>query len=149
MKNILFIGIFHETNCFIKEKTKLKDFEILKKKEILDLKNDFSQISGFLNFCKTKNLNIFSTVNFTATPSGIVESKVFEIFWKKFIKFFNEIKKNKFDAIYLSLHGAMVTENIFDVEGELLERLKKIKTLKNVPVFGVFDLHANFTKKMA
>ena len=30
MKNILFIGIFHETNCFIKEKTKLKDFEILK-----------------------------------------------------------------------------------------------------------------------
>ncbi|HIC41765.1 MAG TPA: microcystin degradation protein MlrC, partial [Pelagibacterales bacterium] len=73
MKNILFIGIFHETNCFIKEKTKLKDFEILKKKEILDLKNDFSQISGFLNFCKTKNLNVFSTVNFTATPSGIVE----------------------------------------------------------------------------
>ena len=149
MKNILFIGIFHETNCFIKEKTKLKDFEILKQKEILDLKNDFSQISGFLNFCKTKNLNVFSTVNFTATPSGIVESKVFEIFWKKFIKSFNEIKKNKFDAIYLSLHGAMVTENIFDVEGELLERLKKIKTLKNVPVFGVFDLHANFTKKMA
>ena len=125
MKNILFIGIFHETNCFIKEKTKLKDFEILKQKEILDLKNDFSQISGFLNFCKTKNLNVFSTVNFTATPSGIVESKVFEIFWKKFIKFFNEIKKNKFDAIYLSLHGAMVTENIFDVEGELHERLKK------------------------
>ena len=32
MKNILFIGIFHETNCFIKEKTKLKDFKILKKK---------------------------------------------------------------------------------------------------------------------
>ena len=102
MKNILFIGIFHETNCFIKEKTKLKDFEILKQKEILDLKNDFSQISGFLNFCKTKNLNVFSTVNFTATPSGIVESKVFEIFWKKFIKSFNEIKKiNLMQFIYL------------------------------------------------
>ena len=89
MKNILFIGIFHETNCFIKEKTKLKDFEILKKKEILDLANDFSQISGFLNFCKNKNLNDFPTVSFTATPSGIVENKVFEIFWKKFIKIFN------------------------------------------------------------
>ena len=149
MKNILFIGIFHETNCFIKQKTLLKDFEILKKKEILNLTNDFSQISGFLNFCKNKNLNVFPTVSFTATPSGIVENKVFEIFWKKFIKIFNQIKENKFDAIFLSLHGAMVTDKIFDVEGELLKRLKKIKTLKNVPVFGVFDLHANFTKKMA
>jgi len=149
MKNILFIGIFHETNCFIKEKTKLKDFEILKQKEIFNLTNDFSQISGFLNFCKNKNLIVFPTINFTATPSGIVENKVFETFWKKFIKIFNKIKKNKFDAIFLSLHGAMVTESIFDVEGELLERLKKIKNLKNVPIFGVFDLHANFTKKMS
>ena len=54
MKNILFIGIFHETNCFIKEKTKLKDFEILKKKEIFLL---FPIKQKFLLFLKLSQKN--------------------------------------------------------------------------------------------
>ena len=53
MKNILFIGIFHETNCFIKEKTKLKDFEILKKKEILSTAAKFPNLFVTLNSSKT------------------------------------------------------------------------------------------------
>ncbi|PPR46057.1 MAG: hypothetical protein CFH16_00077 [Alphaproteobacteria bacterium MarineAlpha5_Bin6] len=149
MKNILFAGIFHETNCFLQEKTRMKDFDILKKNEIFELKGDCSQVSGFIDFSLSNNLNIIPIVNYTATPSGIVEDEVLEYFWQEFERESNEIKSTKIDAIFLSLHGAMITESIFDVEGEILKRIKKNEYLKNVPIFGVFDLHANFTKSMA
>ena len=149
MKNILFAGIFHETNCFLQEKTKIKDFDILKKNEIFDLRGDFSQVSGFLDFALSNNLNIIPIVNYTATPSGIVEDEVLENFWNEFEHESNKVKNIKIDAIFLSLHGAMITESVFDVEGEILKRIKKDDHLKNVPIFGVFDLHANFTSSMA
>lgn len=53
------------------------------------------------------------------------------------------------DAIYLVLHGAMVTTTLRDVEGEFLQRIRTIPELARVPIFGVFDLHANFTFFMA
>jgi len=41
----------------------------------------------------------------------------------------------------------MVSESCEDVEGEILARLRR--KVGAVPVFGVFDLHANFTERMA
>ena len=96
MKNILFAGIFHETNCFLQEKTRMKDFDILKKNEIFELKGDCSQVSGFIDFSLSNNLNIIPIVNYTATPSGIVEDEVLEYFWQEFERESNEIKSTKF-----------------------------------------------------
>ena len=95
------------------------------------------------------NLNIIPIANYTATPSGIVEDQVLNNFWNDFENELDQIKDIKVDGIFLSLHGAMITESIFDVEGEILKRIKKNNFLKNVPIFGVFDLHANFTQSMA
>ncbi len=53
------------------------------------------------------------------------------------------------DAIYLVLHGAMVTTTYRDVEGELLRRLREIPAFTKVRIFGVFDLHANFSHDMS
>lgn len=53
------------------------------------------------------------------------------------------------DAIFFVLHGAMVSQSFPDVEGELLERMRRVPGLEKVPIFGVFDLHANFTQRMA
>jgi microcystin degradation protein MlrC len=53
------------------------------------------------------------------------------------------------DAIYLVLHGAMVSQSCLDVEGEILERIRQLPGAEKIPIFGVFDLHANFTARMA
>jgi microcystin degradation protein MlrC len=53
------------------------------------------------------------------------------------------------EAIYLVLHGAMVSQSFDDVEGELLGRVRALEGAADVPVFGVFDLHAHFTARMA
>jgi microcystin degradation protein MlrC len=43
----------------------------------------------------------------------------------------------------------MVTQALDDVEGELLARIRRLPGAERVPIFGVFDLHANFTERMA
>lgn len=51
------------------------------------------------------------------------------------------------DAVYLDLHGAMVTEHYDDGEGELLQRVRAIVG-ERVPVVASLDLHANVTERM-
>ena len=51
------------------------------------------------------------------------------------------------DAVYLDLHGAMVSEKHDDGEGELLRRIRAVVG-DRVPVVMSLDLHANVTRQM-
>lgn len=51
------------------------------------------------------------------------------------------------DAVYLDLHGAMVTEDFEDGEGELLRRIRRVVGEK-MPVLASIDYHANVTALM-
>ena len=51
------------------------------------------------------------------------------------------------DAVYLDLHGAMVTEHFDDGEGEILARVRKVIG-KDLPLVVSLDLHANVTPEM-
>src|SRR3546814_11453936 len=51
------------------------------------------------------------------------------------------------DAVYLDLHGAMVTETYEDAEGELLRRIRAVVG-PEIPVVISLDYHANVTPAM-
>jgi microcystin degradation protein MlrC len=51
------------------------------------------------------------------------------------------------DAVYLDLHGAMVTEHLDDGEGEILARVREVIG-KDLPMVVSLDLHANVTPEM-
>src|SRR5690606_37873596 len=51
------------------------------------------------------------------------------------------------DAVYLDLHGAMVTEAFEDGEGELLRRIRCVVD-QHVPIVATLDYHANVTSAM-
>src|SRR5690606_19116168 len=51
------------------------------------------------------------------------------------------------DAIYLDLHGAMVTEHLEDGEGELLRRIRAVVG-PDLPIVASLDFHANITAAM-
>ena len=51
------------------------------------------------------------------------------------------------DAVYLDLHGAMVSEAFDDGEGELLRRIRDVVG-ERVPIVASLDLHANVTRRM-
>lgn len=149
MTRVLFAGIFHETHCFVPGTTGLADFKIERGDEIFARRGDGSQVDGFLEVADREGWTVVPTCSYTATPSGRVEDEVLEAFWADLMPRVERAAREGVDAVYLSLHGAMVTESVDDVEGELLARLRAIAALSTVPIFGVFDLHANQTEVMA
>jgi len=56
-------------------------------------------------------------------------------------------KQPHVDGVLLALHGAMVTEEMEDGEGQLLQRLR-LRLGPDVPIVTTLDLHANVTARM-
>jgi len=154
MTNTIFVsGIFHETHTFLHEKTALTHFKKLSLyhgQEILDHNRDNgSPMDGFLSYARNKQWRVIPGVHLAAMPSGTVEEEVIQYFREHFFSRLEEVF-DTIDAIYLVLHGAMVSENTTDVEGSLLEELHYFMQHKgrHVPVVAVLDLHANVSQKM-
>ncbi len=87
-------------------------------------------------------------IDLRATPGPIVEDRVVEGFWSEIDAALDREEPRGLDGVYLVLHGAMVSQSLRDVEGEILGRLRDRLGI-DVPVCGVLDLHANCTAKMA
>lgn len=145
---VLLAGLFHETHCFVPDATGLSDFRIELDDALPARRGDGSQMDGFLEVADREGWQIVPTCSYTATPSGRVEDAVVEAFFADLMPRAERAARQGIDAIYLSLHGAMVSQSVDDVEGELLRRLRTVPGLGDVPLFGVFDLHANLTEAM-
>ena len=149
MTKVLLAGLFHETHCFTDDRTALADFRIDRGEALLARRGDGSQIDGFIEAADEAGWTIVPSAAYTAMPSGIVTTDVFEAFWRDVEPVARRAASDGVHAVFLSLHGAMVTEAIEDVEGELMARLRGVPGLADLPLFGVFDLHANFTEAMS
>ena len=140
---ILFGGIFHETHTFLEGTTAWSDFIVNRDDEILKKLGDGSPTDGFLQVAQDSGLEVIPTIDARALPSAILEDEVFENFWVEFAQRATPALATGIDAIYLVLHGAMCTQTIRDPEGELLTRIRALPGAADLPIFGVFDLHAN------
>jgi microcystin degradation protein MlrC len=145
---VLLAGIFHETHCFVGDTTGLADFKVERDGAVLARRGDGSQVDGFLEVAGRAGWEVVPACNYTATPSGRVEDAVVDAFFADLMPRAERAAADGVDAVFLSLHGAMVSQSHDDVEGELLARLRAVRGLATVPVFGVFDLHANLTDAM-
>ena len=77
-----------------------------------------------------------------AMPSGPVERDAYE----RMAGAICEAVAKGCDGVLLDLHGAMVTVDHEDGEGELLARIRKIAP--DVPIAVTLDLHTNLTQRM-
>ncbi len=80
-----------------------------------------------------------------ASPSAQVTDDAFERIAGEIVRRLTEA--GPVDAVYLDLHGAMVTEQHDDGEGELLARVRRVVGAR-VPIVASLDLHANVTRAM-
>jgi microcystin degradation protein MlrC len=80
-----------------------------------------------------------------ASPSAHVTADAFE----RILKGITENLENagRVDGVYLDLHGAMVSEEFEDGEGEILRRVRAVVGPR-VPIVASLDLHANVTRAM-
>ena len=80
-------------------------------------------MGGYLAVADELDAEVVVPVCASAPPSGPVDSEAYETFCRMIT---DAVAQGGFDALWLDLHGAMVTERYDDGEGELLRRIRAI-----------------------
>lgn len=153
MTRIAVGGFLHETNTFAPTKATWEAFvhgggwpamtigaDVLKVMRGINV-----GLAGFVEEADAKGWELIPTVACGASPSAHVTEDAFERVVKIMI---DGIKAaGQLDAVYLDLHGAMVTEHLDDGEGEILARVREVIG-PDLPLVVSIDLHANVTPRM-
>src|SRR5437667_3695728 len=109
------------------------------------IRNMNAGLAGFIDAAEAKGWDLIPTIACGASPSAHVTKDAFERIVKVIVD--GIASAGKLDAVYLDLHGAMVTEHLDDGEGEILARVRKVIG-KDLPLVVSLDLHANVTPEM-
>ncbi|WP_332607521.1 M81 family metallopeptidase [Achromobacter sp. ESBL13] len=149
--HILVAGFQHETNTFAPSKAGYDNFvrgegfpAMVRGQDMLALRSVNIPAGGFFNAIQAAGHTVHPVIWAGASPSAHVTRDAFERIAGEIL---DAARAGGYDAVYLDLHGAMVTEHLDDGEGELLARLRQIVG-PAVPVVASLDLHANVTAQM-
>jgi microcystin degradation protein MlrC len=149
MKRVLIAGMFHETHTFLPGQTGLDQFLISRGEELLAAIGDASPLAGTLETARDCGWEVVPAIDYRALPSPTVSDEVVEQWWREFESYATKALEKNLDGVFLVLHGAMASESLPDVEGELLRRIRGIEGLSTLPIGGVTDLHPKFSTAMA
>src|ERR1700674_5508894 len=153
MTRIAVGGFLHETNTFAPTKATYDDFvhgggwptmadgaDVLK-----TMRNINVGLAGFIKQADTQGWELVPTISCGARPSAHVTKDAYERIVEVMVEGIKAA--GPLDAVYLDLHGAMVTEHLDDGEGEILKRVRQVIG-KDLPLVARLDLHANVTPEM-
>ncbi len=149
MKRVLVAQFEHESHTFIPGCTGLNDFEIIQGDSFWTLEGGATILAGVIERARYYDWRLIPAPCMVAVPGANVADEVVEYFRAGLLAVVEREADAGFDGIYLDLHGAMVSESLVDVEGELLRRLRALPLLADVPLAGTLDLHGNITPIMA
>jgi microcystin degradation protein MlrC len=99
-------------------------------------------VAGAMQALRERGHELLPIAWASAVPSGAVTSDAFETIAGMIV---DGIRRAEPDGVYLDLHGAMVTEELEDPEGELIRRVRDAIG-PDRPLTASFDLHANLTR---
>ena len=126
---LLLATLSHETNTFSPVPTKLERFcrngtTLLSGQTAIDFyRGTGTCMGGYLAVAEELKAEVVVPLCASAPPSGPVDSDAYETFCRMIT---DAVAQGGFDALWLDLHGAMVTERFEDGEGELLRRIRVI-----------------------
>jgi microcystin degradation protein MlrC len=153
MTRIAVGGFLHETNTFAPTKATYDDFvhgggwpAMAQGTDVLKVMRNINiGLAGFVEQAEAQGWEMVPTIWCAASPSAHVTKDAYERIAETIV---DGIKAaGSIDAVYLDLHGAMVTEHLDDGEGEILARVRKVIG-KDLLLVVSLDLHANVTSQM-
>lgn len=146
---ILTATLYHESNSFSNLLTGIEEFRenlFLPGPEAIDrLQGTNTVLGGFLDSSQEMGFELVPLFYASATPAGKVTRKAFRTLLDMLIQGFREYGPG--EGVLLDLHGAMVTEDCDDPEGEILGQTRRLVG-PDRPVIAVLDLHANISETM-
>jgi microcystin degradation protein MlrC len=153
MPRIAVGGFLHETNTFAPTKATFESFvhgggwpAMAHGADVLKVMRNINVgLAGFVGAAEETGWELVPTISCGASPSAHVTEDAFERVAKVMIEGIADA--GPLDAVYLDLHGAMVTEHFDDGEGEILRRVRQVIG-NDLPLVVSLDLHANVTPDM-
>jgi microcystin degradation protein MlrC len=153
MTRIAVGGLLHETNTFAPTKATYGDFvhgggwpSMTHGADVLKVMRNINVgLAGFVEAAETSGWELIPTIFCAASPSAHVTRDAFERIVAEMVD--GIAAARDLDAVYLDLHGAMVTEHVDDGEGEILARVRRVIG-NDLPLVASLDLHANVTPEM-
>ena len=126
MTRIAVGGFLHETNTFAPTKATYDDFvhgggwpAMAHGADVLKVMRNINVgLAGFVEAAEASGWELVPTIACGASPSAHVTEDAFERIVKEMVD--GIAAAGPLDAVYLDLHGAMVTEHLDDGEGEIL-----------------------------
>ena len=142
--------LWQETNTFNPLPTTRRDFEdfgILRGVELVERMADTNELGGFIQSLRAwpERPEIVGLVRLPAWPSGTATHDTF--LWLREEMIAAVRGALPVDGILLALHGAMVADGAPDVEGEILDAVRRVIG-PDLPLVATLDLHTNFTERM-
>ena len=101
-------------------------------------------IAGFVAAARQAGHELLPLSWCSASPSAHVTEDAFERIAAMLLE---DIAEARPEAVYLDLHGAMVSEHFADGEGTLLSRVREA-VAPETPIVASLDLHANISAEM-
>lgn len=133
----------HETNTFSPVPTPIERFArgqplpFIGAEAYQAYRNTGSCMGAFIDLAEAERWEIVTPIAANAWPSGIVEDNAYS----QMSEAICTAVTDGCDAIFLDLHGAMVTESHADGEGALLQRLRTLAP--DIPIAVALDMHTN------
>lgn len=140
----------HETNTFSPRPTEFADYlqvdswpGLLLGEEVTEVLAGLNIASeGFIQAAKQRGHSIVPVNWCSAEPGGKVTDATFERIMQLVLDGLQQAVP--FDALFLDLHGAMVSETYDDGETEVVRRIREIFG-QQLPVVASLDFHANLS----
>lgn len=136
----------HETNTFSSVPTQERDFgpagPLTGAAAIDTFRNSGLAMAGLIQAAERIGAEIETPIAARALPSGPVSQCAFD----HMAMAISQSVRAGCDALFLDLHGAMVTAMCDDGDGELLMRVRK--AVPDLPIAVALDFHANITARM-
>ncbi|MED4584882.1 M81 family metallopeptidase [Brevibacillus choshinensis] len=139
----------HETNTFSNVPTTVELFQLWewdRGEEVLQRhKNVRDCLGGMMDRAEELGVEVVPSFSAFAKPSGTITRETYGALQKELLDAITAA--GEVDAICLTLHGAGVVEGIDDLEGDILQAVRKAVGY-DIPLVVSLDLHGNLTEKM-
>ncbi|WP_422368699.1 aminotransferase class III-fold pyridoxal phosphate-dependent enzyme [Pelagibius sp.] len=145
MTRIFAAELFHEGHSFSALKTDREAFATVSGNALIQKVRESSSIlGGAVRRLEAAGAAVVPGLSAVAPPGGAVRDEVYDAQKERILAMASEAEA---DAVFLSLHGAMLTESLADPEGDLLSALRRALGAR-VPIAVALDLHAHLTPLM-
>ncbi len=143
------LGLSHETNTFARLPATYERFDddgILRGDEIVGhYAQSHATLAGYLEANGWPDVEVVPLLFTQTNPIGTITADAFERLVGEMLELLRD--KGPWDGVLLALHGAAVSEEYPDADGEIAARVRALVG-PDVPVGLSIDMHANISQKM-